>query len=218
MRAALAVVAFLVLYGLSAVVLARIPVNSSHRAPTEGMRIYIVSNGVHTDFVVPMRSAVIDWTTQLPPSSFARVDDSFEYLEFGWGDRGFYLETPTWADLKASTAFKACFFLSSSAMHVTCWRLEPRSDATCRRLLVSEEQYRKLVEFLKRSFVCDERGAFRRIDHPGYTPQDAFFEANGTYSFIHTCNEWTGAGLREMGVKTAVWTPFAKDVLRFLPE
>ena len=46
-------------------------------------------------------------------------DSTAEYLAFGWGDKGFYLDTPEWSDLKASTAFKAAFALGNSAMHTT---------------------------------------------------------------------------------------------------
>jgi uncharacterized protein (TIGR02117 family) len=215
---AVALLAFLLLYGLAVALLPRFAVNSAYAPPASGLTIYVESNGVHTDFVVPVRSSVVDWTAVVHPADFARVDDSFSYVAFGWGDRGFYLETPHWSDLKLGTAFKATFFLSSSAMHVTYVRFEPQRDAECRRLVVSDEQYRALVDFLLASFARDERGAVRRIDHPGYTPCDAFFEAVGTYSFVDTCNEWTGAGLRAMGVKTGCWTPFAGDVLRYLPD
>lgn len=212
---ALGLLGLVVLYGALAVVLPRIAVNPDHRPPERGIEIFLVSNGVHVDFVVPARSAVRDWTQELPPSWFERVDPFHDHLSFGWGDKGFYLETPTWSDLRFSVAFKAAFFLSSAALHVTwCWR--PRTGERCRSLRLTDEQYRSLCDWLLASFQRDESGALRRIDHAGYGPHDRFFEANGTYSLVRTCNEWTGAGLREIGVKTGVWTPFAGDVLRHL--
>lgn len=57
----------------------------------------------------------------------------FNYIAFGWGDKGFYLDTPTWADLKFSTAFKAAFWMGQSAMHTTYYR-EVKEGEDCKRL------------------------------------------------------------------------------------
>ncbi len=225
-RTALAMLAGLALYVLLALLLPRIPVHSDYRPIPETaghggpladpVLIFVESNGVHTDFALPVRSAWIDWAQHLPTHWFERVDADFEYLAFGWGDKGFYLETPTWADLKVSTAFQATFFLGSTAMHVTyLWRA-PVPNERCRPLRITAEQYQELIEFLLSSFERDADGRLRLIDAKGYTPYDRFFEANGTYSFIHTCNAWTGRGLDRMRVKTGLWTPFAWDVLRYL--
>jgi uncharacterized protein (TIGR02117 family) len=103
-------------------------------------------------------------------------------------------------------------------MHVTYLRYEPTRGERCRRLVLTEQQYRDLTRYVLDSFERDESGNPRLIDHPGYTPQDRFFDARGTYSFVQTCNEWTGAGLRSIGVRTGLWTPFPQDILRQLPE
>ena len=44
----------------------------------------------------------------------ARVGD--RYVAIGWGDRGFYVDTPTWADLKLSTLCNALFVPSESVL------------------------------------------------------------------------------------------------------
>ncbi|MSR48161.1 MAG: DUF2459 domain-containing protein [Planctomycetes bacterium] len=93
-----------------------------------------------------------------------------------------------------------------------------RPGPRCRQITLSEAQYLKRCGYLLASFVCDVTGQPQRIDHAGYTPYDRFFESNGSYSLITTCNEWTGAGLRGIGVRAGCWTPFAGDVLRPLPE
>ena len=103
-------------------------------------------------------------------------------------------------------------------MHVTYIRRPPIASDTCRLLLLADDQYRRLVDFLLASLQHDAGGRLLRIDHAGYTPHDRFFEANGTYSLIHTCNSWTGSGLDVIGVKTGLWTPFAWDVLRYLDD
>ena len=52
---------------------------------------------------------------------------------------------------------------------------------------------------------------------PGYGVRDAFFLANGRYTIIDTCNQWTGQALRAGGAPVAPWTPFSFLVLWNLP-
>lgn len=59
------------------------------RAPATGIRIAILSSGVHTDFEVPVQAAGIDWATRLPREWFEAVDSRFDWIAFGWGDRRF---------------------------------------------------------------------------------------------------------------------------------
>jgi hypothetical protein len=40
-----------------------------------------------------------------------------------------------------------------------------------------------------------------------------FYEANGGYSLVLTCNEWTGRALRESGVRTGLWTPLSQSIM-----
>jgi uncharacterized protein (TIGR02117 family) len=213
---AMVVLALLAVYGGLALLLPRIPVHADWRAPADGIEIFVESNGVHTDFVVPVRTTSFDWSQELPFEWFEQADATYTYLCFGWGDRGFYLETPGWKDLRFGTAFKAAFFLSSSAVHVTYYRWPPLASADCRELRVTPAQYLQLTDYILASFARAADGRLTRIDHPGYTPHDRFFVANGTYSLFHTCNGWTGQGLAAIGVRTGLWTPFARDVMRQL--
>ena len=47
--------------------------------------------------------------------------------------------------------------------------------------------------------------------------RDAFYVANGRYTIIDTCNQWTGRALRLGGAPVAPWTPFSFLVLWHLP-
>ncbi len=51
----------------------------------------------------------------------------------------------------------------------------------------------------------------------GYGDRDAFYVANGRYTIIDTCNQWTGQALRLGGAPVAPWTPFSFLVLWHLP-
>jgi uncharacterized protein (TIGR02117 family) len=218
LRALLVVLAPFAFWGLAAVTLPRISVNDDWAPPTSGIEVGVLSNGVHTDFVLPVRAAGVDWAQFFALDELHGTDSGFEWVAVGWGDRRFYLETPTFADLKASTAFAALSGIGSTALHVTWLHSGPYSADNERSFVLSEAQYLALCEYVRSSFARDAALLPRRIEHPGYMARDHFYEAVGSYSAIQTCNEWTGAGLRRAGVRTGVWTPFAGDVLRPLPR
>ena len=113
-RITLSLILFILVYLLSAVILSHITVHSKfHPIPADqaGIDIYVRTNGMHTDLILPAQSSERDWYSIIPPADLHRIEDNTvgqtEYLSFGWGDKGFYLDTPTWADLKFSTAFIA---------------------------------------------------------------------------------------------------------------
>ncbi|HEY0030514.1 MAG TPA: TIGR02117 family protein [Bacteroidia bacterium] len=185
--------------------------------PEKGVAIYIQSNGVHTDFTLPVRYGNLNWSRMLPYSDFEIADSTFNYISLGWGDKGFFLDTPTWADLKFSTAFNAAFGLGSTAMHVAYKRYQPKEGERCKKLILSEEQYRRLILYILSSFKMESKKPML-INHSGYTSYDKFYEANGSYSMFKTCNVWTGSGLQSIKVKIGIWTPFQGGIIEHLNE
>ncbi|MCB2407737.1 TIGR02117 family protein [Hymenobacter lucidus] len=193
------------LYVASSFLLSRIPVNAEDADPAEDVDIYILSNGVHTDIVTPVRTKYIDWSQLVKFSDTPAADASAEYVGFGWGDKGFYLDTPTWAELKPSTAFKAMFHLSSSAMHVTFHR-SMRESESCVKIRISEAEYARLIDYIKTSFDHNAQGNIQHIEGHSYGQHDAFYEAQRTYSFLFTCNTWANNGLKYCGQRACFWT------------
>jgi uncharacterized protein (TIGR02117 family) len=195
--------------------LGTIPVNGEFAAPAHGVPLCVRSNGIHADFVVPAAHETMDWRTRHPPAHFPRLDRAPGYIAFGWGDRGFYLDTPTWADLKLGTALKAVSGLGEAAMHVEYVDRPARGDrVACTR--ITEEQYGALARYIQGSFNHGEGAAPIRIEAPGYGPADAFYEAKGAYSLLFTCNEWLRRGLSESGIRAPAWSPFDGALLRQL--
>ena len=199
-------VLFIVVYLLAVVLLPMIPVNKEKQKPNDQITVYILTNGVHTDIVVPVKSEAIDWSTFIPFTD-TKSKKEFKYIAFGWGDKGFYLDTPTWADLKFSTAFKAAFWLSESAMHCTFYdQMSVGKD--CKRIMITKDQYSRLINFIKDKFDRDSQGKVILIPTDAvYGRNDAFYDAKGRYSFLDTCNTWTNEGLKKSGQKAALWTP-----------
>lgn len=214
-RALLGIIVFILLWVAFAFALPYIHYGSKAQEEEPSITLFIESNGVHTDFVMPVKIMQWDWSKKIPYSDFEVAGPSNEYISIGWGDKGFFIGTPTWNDLTFSTAFKAAFGLSSTAMHVTYKRFQPKEGERCRRIRITSSQYRMLISYIESSFQSKE-GKYILIAHPGYTDHDRFYEANGTYSLFNTCNVWTGTGLRCMGVGTGMWTPLAGGVLQNL--
>ncbi|QNE38557.1 TIGR02117 family protein [Hymenobacter sp. NBH84] len=199
------------LYLGTSFILSRIPVGT-RTPPTEGtIEAYILSNGVHTDIVLPVRTSQIDWSEFIPYTDTPASDTTMRYVGFGWGDKGFYLDTPTWADLKASTAFEAMFWLSSSAMHTTFYH-EPSEGPDCVRIYLKPADYARLIEFIKTSFRYDTQGRVQHIAGHSYGRYDAFYEAKRVYNLFYTCNTWANDGLKVANQKAALWTPFDSGI------
>ena len=103
---------FISLYILCALVLSRIEVAESV-CDEQIIECYILTNGVHTDLVLPLTNPLKDWTQVVSSSDTKSKGNQHQWVAFGWGDKGFYLATPTWADLTLKTALKAGFGLST---------------------------------------------------------------------------------------------------------
>ena len=208
-----ALILMIVLYFCSAFVLSYIPVNEDFTScDEEGIEIYLLTNGVHTDLVLPIRNGYKDWSEVIPFEHTISKDSLMRYIAFGWGDKQFYLETPTWSDLKFSTAFNALFFLSTSAMHVTFYK-HLSEDEDCIKVNITAEQYKRLVQYIGDSFQRNNNLEFIPIKNLRYGSDDCFFEANGTFNLFYTCNTWTNEGLKHSGLRASLWTPFDRPLL-----
>ena len=212
--------------GLAAVVLAFfaaaligsvVPANRGWTPPAAGIPVFVRTNGVHTWIMVPAVNAEADWRGLAPAAHVRRPDLAGDWVAIGFGNRDFYLNTPTWSDLKLSTALKAAVGIGPGLVHVEHEAM-PRVDADHRLLLLRPEQYRRLVAFLRASFVTGPDGRSRPLIGRGYAATDVFYAGAGRYNAFRTCNEWTGAALRHAGVRTGAWTPFEWSVMRWLPE
>ena len=200
-------ISFILLYLISAFCLSRIRCDEESNQKDE-LSIYIKTNGVHTDIVVPVKNEQMDWSQEITFGNTKSKDTTYNYLGLGWGDKGFYLETPTWADLKASVAFKAATGLSTTAIHATYYHTMT-IDSSCRKIDISKQQYSKLIEYISDSFQKDANGHWIPINtDANYGNSDAFYEANGSYSMFHTCNTWSNNALKFSGQKHCLWTPF----------
>lgn len=197
-------------YGIAALALPLIPVRGEPPA-REGVEIFVCTNGVHTDLMLPAVTEAVDWTAFVPRSDFPLADPAASHVSFGWGDQGFYVETPRWADLNARTAWRALFGGGPSVVHVY-YLPRPGGGADCGRLLLGDGQYRRLAAFVRDTF----RQPARPLPSASYGGADRFYSAVGSYSPIDTCNQWTARALKAAGVTMGLWTPLEHGVMRWV--
>ncbi len=83
-----------ILYVIIALILSTITIEKqSIDNRNQEKSIYLYTNGVHLDIVIPKK----DIDTLL--LSHLKSESTDNYLSFGWGDENFYINTPTWDDL-----------------------------------------------------------------------------------------------------------------------
>lgn len=210
---AAAILLSLVSYLLLAAMLGLWPVNRDFQSSADGVDIYVASNGVHTDLILPRAAQDVDWRQRLPQPLL----HTQAYLAFGWGERRFYLETPTWQDLRVSTALRALSGLNETVLHVEAIA-QPTPGANTRHLRISVRQYHDLVSYINAHLAADAHGAVIAIGGAHYNDHDHFFEARGRYSLFVTCNEWTRRALTSAGIRGPLWSPFDWALLYQLPE
>jgi len=208
----LVVFVLIAFYFLLAFCLSHITVNSNTPKQND-VTLYVMSNGIHTDIVVPTKNGLKDWSTEIKFSNTIGADSSYKFLAIGWGDKQFYLETPEFSDLKLATALGAISGTNSSAMHTTYYQTIAE-DKYCKKLFVSEQQYAKLVEYISKSFEKDTDGHVIKVNSSiHYDKGDAFYDAVGSYSIFKTCNTWTNSALKACEQKACLWTIFDGPIL-----
>lgn len=175
--------------------------------------IYVQSNGIHTDVCLPAHSGVVNWNEFIPTDPYGETGDG-SFIAIGWGDKGFFLDTPTWAELKVSTALNAAFLPSETAMHVMYCE-EPNPDEVKVKVYLSKKQYKALVNYVKESFRQSNHKV-ELIANRGYTESDNFYEANNTYHLFRTCNRWTNGALKAANVRTGLFALFPHGILSHL--
>ncbi|WP_313807935.1 TIGR02117 family protein [Flavobacterium sp.] len=208
----LSILGFTIIYVLAVLGISKISVNEDVVNPKEGIEIYLLSNGVHTDIVVPVKNDIKNWSETVQFQHTKGQDTTANYLAFGWGDKGFYLNTPTWADLKFSTAFKAASGLSTSAMHCTFYK-RMKEGELCKKMTISDIEYRQLVSFIENSFQTSNDSIQKIETDAVYGKTDVFYEAKGSYNLFYTCNTWTNSALKTANQKAALWTVYDKGIL-----
>lgn len=174
--------------------------------------VLLLSNPIHTDIAFPADPDVLARLSFLNNENFQFSDARIAWIVVGWGGRSFYLETPTWAELKFIPSMRGLTF-DRSTMHVEPVGAFNASQSGIERLSISPEAFDRMLEDLLASFQRDASGKAMMIEGAGYGSNDRFFEANGTFTALLGCNTWTSAILRKGGLRTGLWNPLPQSLV-----
>ncbi|WP_165370541.1 DUF2459 domain-containing protein [Hymenobacter persicinus] len=196
---------------------ALVPVHRRFRSVPEGIPVFVVSNGFHTDIVVPLREPVtgVAWLPRLRPAADSGRFAAYQYVAFGWGSEQFFLASGGGRQPGPGTVARA-LLPGPTLLHVDFYRAAPRPGPRVVALRLAPAQYRTLTNELVRSFQSDSTQAGAPRSTTGYSGEDFFFRATGRYHALRTCNDWTCRTLRRSGVRTPLKSPLAGPVLRQL--
>jgi uncharacterized protein (TIGR02117 family) len=205
-----AILALCFLYLAAALILGLVPANPGFTETPGGVSVAVCSNGVHTDFVLPVTTEEVDWSTIFLPRHYPVDVTGFDHIGIGWGDLDFYRSTPYWRDFDVGTALRALAGLGPTALHVQ-YRPRPGVNEDCGKIEVSVPQYRALADYIAGTIASTEAPAA-----PGYGATDLFYRAQGHFSLFKSCNVWVGQGMKASGLPSGLWTPFSFQVLSHL--
>ncbi len=154
-------------------------------------RIYVVSHGWHTGFVVPSQP-VFD---QLP--ALGNRFDNAPFIEFGWGDKGFYQAK----EITSGLTLQAIFWPTESVVHAVGLEssvYEQFPHSKIQRVCLSMQELLRLVDFIMGSFSGHENGEIITL-RAGLYGNSQFYKGEGEYYLMNTCNKWTAKGLKSIG-------------------
>lgn len=192
-----------------AVVVGAIPVPTGETRPmgsSDAVRIYVLSNGFHSDIAVPADGGGALARLEIDPLDFPVESDSVRYWALGWGSQTAYTSLLDISDLTVGIMARALAF-DVSVMHV-----QPLGEITGGEGVygfdLTPEQYQDLLNGIRRSF------GERVKPLPGITQgfADRFYRGKGRFSPVKGCNVWTARRLREAGIGVGLWPIFAQSL------
>jgi Protein of unknown function (DUF2459) len=160
-------------------------------APRDGVTIYVIAAGWHTEIALPMH-AIRDPLKAVTPDF-----PGAQYLSFGWGERNYYMaRAPTLGDAMSA------LFPGPAVLLVTPLYSPPRdsrANAQVFEVSLSAAGLDRLSNHLWAAFDKSGDGTPRRLA-AGPEPGSVFYAATGTYSSNYTCNTWIAESLRVGGI------------------
>jgi uncharacterized protein (TIGR02117 family) len=173
--------------------------------------IYVVSHGWHTGIIIP---------ATLVQARIGELSTRFKhakYLEFGWGDKGFYQAD----EITSSLTLQAIFWSTESIMHVVAVPDQPKlyfSNSQVEKICLNGSEYIALVKFIESSFYKNDQGEVVAT-FQGLYGNSQFYKSVGDYSLMNTCNTWTARALKSAGMEISTrFKLTANSVMDFTVE
>jgi len=200
------------LYMLAALIGSLVPANNDWQQPKDGVDIFVETNGVHVSLVLPIAAAGEDLSDLIRPDHLTNRDLYGTHAMIGWGHGRVYRNAQTWDDVKSGDVASAIFGSNYTTLHIY-HLINPQPLAHRKLLRVTPKQYRSIMSQIRSTFRLNKNGD--SIAHSAYADDNLFYDSNGHYSAINTCNNWTATVLRNAGVRMGIWTPLPGGVMHW---
>lgn len=161
------------------------PVQWTKSAPQTPLLVF--SHGYHTGLCLPAYSV----REHLPELCEGLTD---EWLEFGWGDEGFYRSEKTTPQL----VFSALCYPTPGVVHVVTLNdpiHENYQHMPMEIFAINATEVEQLSLFLSQSFKRELNGQLIPRG-PGRYGNSTFYRAKNSYYFPRSCNAWTAQALQ----------------------
>jgi len=155
-------------------------------------KVYVVSHGWHTGFVVP----AVDIQQRVP--DLKKRFSQAQNIEFGWGDKGFYQAK----EITTGLTLQAIFWPTASVIHAVAVPSDVQgyfSKSVIEVLCLTESEYESLITFISISFARNTNGNVLP-QKKGIYGNSQFYTGVGDYFLMNTCNKWTAKGLKSAGL------------------
>lgn len=154
--------------------------------------MYLVSHGWHAGLVIPA-----EHLNRIAPELQQRFGD-VPYYEIGWGDKGFYQAQ----EITAGLTLQAMFWSQGAVLHVVGVPAAPAryfSGSEVIETCLTGAELDSLSAFVASSFVRDAGGQVVTLSQ-GIYGDSQFYDGEGRYYLLNTCNKWTAKALRSAGL------------------
>lgn len=160
--------------------------------PVPSHLVSVVSHGWHAGLIIT--APEINRSVPELQSRFGNV----AFYEIGWGDKGFYQAQ----EVTIGLTLQAMFWSEGAILHVVAMNDPPERYfagepiiSTC----LSENEFTALRSFVASSFAHDSSGHVVDL-RPGIYGNSEFYDGEGRYYLLNTCNKWTAKALQSAGV------------------
>lgn len=209
-KSVLTLILGLVGYLISAVIGTLIPTTGLEKPERGEIKIYVRSNGLHTNLILPLALPNFEWFYQ-NTNKISKKPHAYRYLSIGWGDKAFYTQYKYQNLPGLYNTIRAMAWPSESAVHMVFLDQAPPENDYCLPLLINKNQFRKLLEYIDAYLIDSAEGSYALIG-PGYGLRDYFLKSKGGYHLFFTCNNWVNQALKRIGIPTGIWIPLEAGI------
>lgn len=158
-------------------------------------QVHVVSHGWHTGFVIPATPMQI-----VIPELKQRFAD-VPYIEFGWGDRGFYQAQ----EITSGLTMRTIFWPTESVMHAVAVPTNAEDyfpNSEIENFCLGDRELSSLISFITSSFYRNSSGEIQPTKK-GIYGDSQFYQGVGNFYLMNTCNSWTAKGLKSAGMNSS---------------